>query len=229
MKLKPKKHWRQKQGRDQYFQRAKEDGYRARSVYKLEEIHNKFRVLRKTDQVLDVGAAPGSWSQFAHKMVGERGRVIAIDLKEIEPIEGVDMIEGDIRDPAVIEQVHALVGEKPFNTVISDIAPNTSGIRHMDHVRSIELSLFALTTAIDLLRPGGNFVTKVFMGGEFDLLLKLTRRYFRNVNVFNPNSKRKESKETFIVAKGLKAKAELNPDLELSVLLKVEPQLFNKK
>lgn len=223
------KHWRKKQGKDPYFQRAKQDGYRARSVYKLQEIHKKFRILRKGDRVLDIGAAPGSWSQLARQIVGSRGQVIAVDLKEMEPIEGVEIIQGDVREAIVLEQIHTLVGEKPFNTVISDIAPNTSGIRHMDHVRSIELSLFALTIAIDVLRPGGNFATKVFMGGEFDLLLKLTKRYFRRVNVFNPGAKRKESKETFIVAKGLQATAKLDPEMGLPNLLTVEPQSFRKE
>ncbi|MGB0384166.1 MAG: RlmE family RNA methyltransferase [Ardenticatenaceae bacterium] len=221
-----KKHWRKKQGKDKYFQQAKSDGYRARSAYKLADINRKFRVIRKADQVLDVGAAPGSWSQLARKLVGHRGQVVAVDLQAIEPIEGVTIIQGDIREASVFEQIQAAVDGKLFNTVISDIAPNATGIRTLDHARSIELSLFALTIALKRVRKGGNFVAKLFMGEDFDDFLTLTKRYFRRTNVFYPEATRKESKETFIVGKGLRARADFDPEMGLELLLKIEPNEF---
>lgn len=213
------KHWRKKQGKDQYFRKAKAEGYRARSAYKLTEINSKFRVIRKHDRVLDIGAAPGSWSQLAHKLVGPRGHVVGVDIKEIEPLPGITFIQGDIREASVLQQLQAAVNGESFNTVISDIAPNASGVRIRDHVRSIELSLFALTVALQVLRKGGNFATKTFMGEDFGDLLKLTKRYFRRVNVFEPESSRKESRETFIVAKNLQSNALLDANMGLEALL----------
>ena len=217
------KHWRKKQGKDKYFKQARADGYRARSAYKLAEINRKFRLIRKGDLVLDIGAAPGSWSQLARKLVGSRGQVVAVDLQQMAPLTGVIIIQGDVREAAVFEHIQ-VAGGKPFNTVISDIAPNTTGVRPLDHARSIELSLFALTIALRTLRKGGNFVTKVFMGEDFDELLRLTKRYFRRTNVFYPDATRKESKETFIVAKGLRARADLNAEMGLELLLTVKPE-----
>lgn len=213
------KHWRKKQGKDKYFRQAKAEGYRARSAYKLREITSKFRVIRKHDRVLDIGAAPGSWSQLASKLVGARGEVVAVDIKAIDPLPGITFIQGDIREATVLAQLQAAVKGEPFNTVISDIAPNATGIRARDHARSIELSLFALTVALQVLRKGGNFVTKTFMGEDFDDLLKLTKRYFRRVNVFEPQSSRKESRETFIIAKNLHTNAQLDANLGLEALL----------
>ncbi len=218
------KNWRKQQGKDKFFRMAKEEGYRARSAYKLEGINQKFRVLRKGDRVLDIGAAPGSWSQIAEGIVGEQGLVVAVDIQPMEPLGGVTIIQGDIREPAVAEQIRVAAGGEPFNTVISDIAPNTTGITVTDHARSIELSLFALTIALQQLRKGGNFVTKVFAGEDFADLFALTKRYFRRVSAFDPEATRKESKETFIVANNLHARATLNPDLGLHALLQIEPE-----
>jgi 23S rRNA (uridine2552-2'-O)-methyltransferase len=218
------RHWRKKQGQDRYFKQAQAEGYRARSAYKLQEINSRFRVIRRGDQVLDVGAAPGSWSQVASELVGDEGQVVAVDLTLVQPLAGVAVIQGDIRDPAVWEQIGEAAGGQPFNTVISEIAPKTSGIGPTDHARSIELSLFALAVALRVLQKGGNFVTKVFAGEDFDDLLALTKRYFRRATAFDPDATRKESKETFIVANNLHARAELDPDLGLPALLELEPE-----
>lgn len=214
-------HWRKNQGKDPYFKQAKAEGFRARSAYKLEEINRKFRIVRKGDRVLDIGAAPGSWSQLAAELVGDDGRVVAVDLQEIQPLAGVVTILGDIREPEVWAQIEAAAGGEPFNAVISDIAPKTTGIRPTDHARSIELSLFALSIAVERLRKGGNFVTKVFAGEDFNSLLALTRRFFARAAAFDPDATRKESKETFIVANNLKFRAVLKPDLGLEALLEV--------
>lgn len=218
------KQWRRNQGQDRYFRQAKAEGYRARSAYKLQELNEKFRVIRPHDRVLDIGAAPGSWSQVAQALVGKGGLVVAVDLQAIQPLAGVTLIQGDVRDAAVQTDIKAAAGGEPFNAVISDIAPNTTGVHVTDHARSIELSLFALTIAVGVLRKGGNFVTKVFMGEDFDALLALAKRYFRRVATFDPDATRKESKETFIVANNLVARAALDPDLGLHALLEVEPE-----
>lgn len=217
------KQWRKNQGKDRFFRQAKAEGYRARSAYKLQEINQKFRVIRPGDLVLDVGAAPGSWSQVASEVVGTRGRVVAVDIQRIEPLPGVSVIQGDIRDPVVLAAIQGAAGDQRFNTVISDIAPNTTGVAFADQARSMELSLFALTVAVRLLRRGGNFVTKVFEGPDFDELLALTRRYFRTARPFNPEATRRESKETFIVANTLKARADLDAEQGAAALLSVEP------
>ena len=216
------KQWRRNQGQDRYFRQAKAEGYRARSAYKLQEINDKYRVIRSGDRVLDIGAAPGSWSQVTRELVGGNGLVVAVDLQAIQPLSGVTIIKGDIREPAVRAQLEAAAGDDLFNTVISDIAPSTTGVQVTDHARSIELSLFALTIALQLLRKGGNFVTKVFAGEDFDTLLALTRRYFRRATAFDPDATRKESKETFIVANNLHARARLDPNQGLAALLEME-------
>lgn len=219
----PDKNWRKQQGKDQYFKKAKADGYRARSAYKLDEINQKHRVIRAGDRVLDIGAAPGSWSQLAAELVGAKGLVVATDIQAISPLAGVEIVQGDVRDAAVKARLREVAGELPYNAVISDIAPSTTGVGPTDHARSIELSLHALAIGIEMLGKGGNFITKVFTGEDFDRLLALTKRYFRRVAQVNPDATRKESKETFIVANNLIARATLDPDLGIEALLSIEP------
>ncbi|RMH68561.1 MAG: RlmE family RNA methyltransferase [Gemmatimonadetes bacterium] len=219
-----KKAWRKRQHTEKYFKRAKAEGYRARSVYKFDEINKKFRLIKSGDVVLDLGAAPGSWSQIAQKIVGKTGKVIAVDIQPMSPISGVTIIQGDVRDPEVQQHIRQQAEHHYFDAVISDIAPNTTGIPLADHARSIELSLFALATAIRWLRPGGNFITKVFQGEDFPHLFKLTRRYFRQVKSVSPAATRKESKEIFMVAHGLRARADLDPHHGLMALLALSPQ-----
>jgi 23S rRNA (uridine2552-2'-O)-methyltransferase len=218
------KNWRKQQGKDQYFKKAKAEGYRARSAYKLEEINQRHRIIRPGDRVLDIGAAPGSWSQLAAELVGVKGKVVAVDISPIQPLQSVAIVQGDVRDPAIKAQLRDLAGDAPYNAVISDIAPNTTGIGPTDHARSIELSLHAFVIAVEMVGKGGNFVTKVFTGEDFDKLMALTRRYFRRVTHVNPDATRKESKETFIVANNLFARAPLDPDLGVEALLGIEPE-----
>ncbi len=218
----PNNQWRKQQGKDRFFRQAKEDGYRARSAYKLQGINEKFRLLRPGQRVLDIGAAPGSWSQMASELVGAGGKVVAVDLQPIQPLAGVTILQGDIREPALFAQIQAAAGGEFFDVVLSDIAPNTTGITVTDHARSIELSLFALSVALRTLRKGGHFVTKVFTGEDFDDLLALTRRFFQRASPFDPEATRKESKETFIVASTLRARSVLDPALGLAALLAAE-------
>jgi 23S rRNA (uridine2552-2'-O)-methyltransferase len=196
-------HWRKQQHTDRYFQRAKEEGYRARSAYKLLQIQSKFRIIRTGNVVVDLGAAPGSWSQVVAPLVGRRGRVIALDLQPIEPIQGVTVLQGDMTDPAVQDQVIAEAGGKA-HVVLSDAAPSTTGIKLRDHVLSIELARAAFQVARRLLVTGGHMVLKVFEGEDLPDLIHDVKMAFHPVKVFTPPATRNESWESFIVARGFK-------------------------
>ncbi len=196
-------HWRKNQGQDRYFRQAKEEGYRSRSAFKLEQINAKFAVIRKGDRVLDLGAAPGGWSQISQKWVGPQGLVIAVDLLPIAPIPGVTIITGDMMAP----EVHARIRDAasgPVDVVLCDAAPSTSGIRDRDHARSIELAEMALLLARELLKPGGHFVVKVFEGEYFPDFLQEARRWFTAVKPHHPAASRDESREMYVVAQRLR-------------------------
>lgn len=197
-------HWRKQQHLDRYFRLAKQEGYRARSAYKLLQIQEKFRIIRKGDIVVDLGAAPGSWCQVVTKIVGDRGRIIALDLQPIEPIDGVTVLQGDMTDPEVQAQVIATAGRK-VNVVLSDAAPSTTGVKLRDHVISIELARAAFEVAQKLLVRNGNMVLKVFSGEDLPPLIKDVKATFRPVKVHTPPATRNESWESFIVARGFKA------------------------
>jgi 23S rRNA (uridine2552-2'-O)-methyltransferase len=196
-----RQHWRKQQTQDPYFRRAKEEGYRARSAYKLLQIQERFHVLHRGDTVLDLGAAPGSWSQVATRLVGSDGLVIAVDLQPIEPIEDVLTIQGDMTSADVQEELAAAAGG-PVDIVLSDAAPNVSGIRLRDHAFSIALVYSALDIAQRLLRPGGSFVAKVFEGEDFAQLLVDLRNRFQRVKPFYPDATRREGYEIFVVCQG---------------------------
>lgn len=196
-------HWRKNQGRDTYFQKAKNEGYRARSAYKLKQIQDKFHVIRKRDTVLDLGAAPGSWSQVLVELVGSRGRVIALDLQDMEPIIGVTMIQGDMTDPDVQRHLMELTNGR-CNVVLSDAAPSTTGIKLRDHVISMELARAAFTVALQILVPGGNMILKVFQGEDLPALIRDVKMRFHPVKVHTPPATRNESWEAFIVAQKFK-------------------------
>ncbi|MFN2133820.1 MAG: RlmE family RNA methyltransferase [Anaerolineae bacterium] len=196
-----RQHWRKQQTQDPYFRRAKEEGYRARSAYKLLQIQERFHVLHRGDTVLDLGAAPGSWSQVATRLVGSDGLVIAVDLQPIEPIEDVLTIQGDMTSAEVQEELATAAGG-PVDIVLSDAAPNVSGIRLRDHAFSIALVYSALDIAQRLLRPGGSFVAKVFEGEDFAQLLVDLRNRFQRVKPFYPDATRREGYEIFVVCQG---------------------------
>ena len=191
-------HWRKNQGQDVYFRRAKSEGYRARSAYKLLQIQDQFHILRGGQVVLDLGAAPGSWSQVAAKLVGARGKVISVDLLAFDPIPGVYILQGDITSPEVQTDILETAGGM-VDVVLCDAAPNTSGIRDRDHALSIELVQAAFSVAQRSLKHGGHFVAKVFEGGDLPDLLSALRRCFDRVKPFHPQASRRESSELFIV------------------------------
>jgi 23S rRNA (uridine2552-2'-O)-methyltransferase len=194
--------------KDYFFHKAKKENYVARSVFKLEEIDERFRILKQGYQVLDLGAAPGSWSQFAAKKIGLRGRVLGLDIQPIKiTLPNAAFVTADMRE-VDMEQVFTEYGIRPpFDIVLSDMAPKTIGIRLNDQMRSLELSELALATAERFLRPRGTFVCKLFHSEEFEGFRDLLRARFGKVEVLRPKSTRKESKEIFFIGLLYKGKA----------------------
>jgi 23S rRNA (uridine2552-2'-O)-methyltransferase len=195
------KRWLRRHVTDPYVRKAKAEGYRSRAAFKLAEIDARERLLRPGATVVDLGAAPGSWSQLAAERVKPAGRVIAIDLLDIVPISGVTVLKGDFRDKALGE---SLKGEKA-DVVLSDLSPNLSGIATVDQARSAELALAAIDFCREHLKREGTFVVKVFQGAEFASVATELKRTFRTVAVRKPLASRGESRETYMVARGLLA------------------------
>jgi len=184
-------------GKDKVYVRALKEGYRSRAAYKLREIQEKYHIIRETDNIVDLGASPGSWLQVEHELTS--GIVVGIDLSYIPPIENVITITGDFTDPHTLEEVRPLL---PFTSVVlSDASPKLSGQRTYDQARAIELGENALSFAEKILKPGGNFVVKSFQGQDFNTLLYGVRDHFLSVRTFRPRSSRKGSTEIYIVAK----------------------------
>ncbi|HOI95056.1 MAG TPA: RlmE family RNA methyltransferase [Syntrophobacter fumaroxidans] len=190
--------------RDHYFHKAKKEHYLARAVYKLQEIQDRYKILKPGNRVLDLGAAPGSWMQFAREIVGPSGLVVGVDLKGVEHRfpEGVVVLQGDVTDPGLARSLSVEHG--PFDVVLSDMAPSTSGIRVADSARSALLFESALEMARSALRPGGHFVAKLFQGAEFHVLLQAVKRDFEWVKVTKPDASRKQSKEIYVIGMRLR-------------------------
>jgi 23S rRNA (uridine2552-2'-O)-methyltransferase len=201
--------WLRRQAKDPYVQRSKQDGLRSRAAYKLLELQNKDRLLAPGMRVVDLGAAPGGWSQVAAREVGPSGRVLALDLLEMDPVDGVDILVGDFHDDSVLAQALAWAdprgtGCEGVDLVLSDMAPNVTGIRAVDQPRSMLLVELAADFAGRVLKPGGDFVAKVFHGEGFDEALRDLRGRYQKVVCRKPESSRNESRETYFVAKGLR-------------------------
>lgn len=198
------KRWMNEHRRDHYYRKAKQLDYRSRASFKLIQIDEKFNLLKPGAVVADLGAAPGGWLQVAAERVGSKGRVVGVDLQEIEPIEGVITIQGDMRkDETVQDMLEALGGRA--NVVLSDMSPNISGSYSMDHARSIDLCEHALEFAEKVLLPNGSLVMKVFEGDMMPDFLKRVKERFANVRLTAPDASRSSSSEIYIVAKGFKA------------------------
>lgn len=191
--------------RDHYFNKAKKDNYLARSIYKLEEIDKKFSVLRKGDSVFDCGYHPGSWTQYAAKAVGEKGQVVGIDIKEVntklDNIKNVTVFEKDIND---VKELSELGVEDMFDVLISDMAPNTTGIKSVDQARSLQLVEMVFYHLPNFLKNNGNFVIKVFDSNEAQQFLKAQRHLFNKFQFLKPKSTRSVSKEFFVIGLGFK-------------------------
>ena len=201
-KNKISKNWINKQRRDTYVRQSKVDGYRARSAYKLIEIDEKFKIFKGGLTIIDIGAAPGSWSQYANK-VAKNGKLISIDLKKMEPIGSSLQIQGDFTDEGTQEEIKKNINSK-VDVVMSDMAVNTTGIKNIDSIQTGELCKEAMVFAKDLLNENGYFISKIFMGGTFNEIVAEGKKYFKEVKVFKPKSSRKDSKESFIICKKLR-------------------------
>jgi len=201
-KNKISKNWVNKQRRDTFVRQSKVDGYRARSAYKLIEIDEKFKIFKGGISIIDIGAAPGSWSQYASK-TAKSGRLISIDLKEMEPIGNTVQIQGDFTEENTQNKIREHINTK-VDVVMSDMAVNTTGIKNIDSIQTGELCKEAMFFAKDLLNDKGYFISKIFMGGTFNEIVAEGKKYFKEVKVFKPKSSRKDSKESFIICSKLR-------------------------
>ena len=201
-KNKISKNWVNKQRRDTFVRQSKVDGYRARSAYKLIEIDEKFKIFKGGLSIIDIGAAPGSWSQYAVKAV-KNGRLISIDLKKMEPIGNTVQIQGDFTEENIQNEIRKHINTK-VDVVMSDMAVNTTGIKNIDSIQTGELCIEAMLFAKNLLKGNGFFVPKIFLGGTFNEIVAEGKKYFKEVKVFKPKSSRKDSKESFIICSKLR-------------------------
>jgi len=185
--------------KDDYYNRAKQEGYRSRAAYKLKQLNEESHLVESGDTVVDLGAAPGGWLQVAAELAGEHGTVVGVDLQRIKDIDGVETVRGDMTDEEVREDLVEQVGEA--DVVVSDMAPNMTGEYNLDHARSVHLARQAFETAMEVLAPGGDFVAKVFDGPDVQDLKADIEREFRYVREVRPKASRKESSELYLVAK----------------------------
>jgi len=196
------KNWINKQKRDIYVRQSKVDGYRARSAYKLIEIDKKFKIFKNKMTILDIGASPGSWSQYVSKIV-TNGKIISVDLKKMEKINNTIQIIGDFTNPIIQDQIKNKLTSKA-EVVMSDMAVNTTGVKNLDSIQTGELCKEAMIFSKDVISSDGFFISKIFMGSSFNEIVALGKKIFKEVKVFKPQSSRKESKESFIVCKNLR-------------------------
>lgn len=196
--------WLQRHVNDPYVKQAQREGYRSRSAYKLIELDQKDRLIRPGMRVMDLGSAPGGWSQVLSRRLGERGKVLATDILPMEPIDNVDFIQGDFTDEAIVGRIHDWLGGAKFDLIVSDIAPNITGIDSADQSSSIYFLELALDTVRETLKPGATFVAKMFQGAGSDQWLKDLRGSFQKVSIRKPGASRPESREVYVVAKGFK-------------------------
>lgn len=196
---KTSKQWMREHVNDPFVQLAQKEGYRSRAAYKLLEIDAKDRLLKPGTVVVDLGATPGGWSQVAAARVGRSGKVIALDLLPLDPLAGVDFIQGDFRDDAVLKQLEDLLQGKPAGLVISDMSPNICGVASADQARAVHLAELAMEFALEHLKPEGSFLVKVFQGAGFEDFLKLMRSRFTKVATRKPKASRDRSSEVYLL------------------------------
>ena len=196
--------WMDEHFNDHYVMKAKEEGYRSRACYKLMEIDDKDKLIKPGMTVVDLGSAPGGWSQVAAKRVGDHGLVVASDILPMDGIAGVTFLKGDFTEEAVFDELMTIIGNRPVDLVISDMAPNMSGLSAVDQPGAMYLVELALDMARQVLKPGGNYAAKVFQGEGFDEYLKDMRSSFQKVVTRKPESSRARSREVYLVAKGYK-------------------------
>ena len=202
---KTSKAWMQEHVNDPYVRKAQAEGMRSRAAYKLQQLAERDKLLKPGMTVVDLGAAPGGWSQVAGRLAGDSGRVVAVDLLDMTPVAGVTFIRGDFGEDAVLAEVERAIGDGGVDLVLSDMAPNISGVASVDQARSVGLAELALDFAVNHLKPQGNFLVKVFQGSGFEALVADIRRKFVQVMIRKPEASRSRSSEVYVVAKGLKA------------------------
>ena len=198
---KTSKSWMSEHVSDAYVKQAQIAGYRSRAAFKLIEANEKYQFLEKKMNVVDLGSAPGSWSQVLASLMDGNGNIFALDLLDMDPIKGVDFIQGDFREQGVLEILEKKLDKTPLDLVISDLAPNISGIKSADQAGIIYLNELALQFAVDWLKPKGNFLVKSFIGAEFDDYVREVKKYFKAVYTFKPKSSRNRSSEIFVYGK----------------------------
>ena len=201
-KNKISKNWINKQKRDIYVRQSKLEGYRSRAVYKLQEIQTKFKLINNGMSIVDLGAAPGSWSEFISRKF-KNIKLVAIDLKELDKIENVTHIKGDFTDEITQKKIEKNFDEK-IDLVVSDMAVNTTGNKNVDSLVTGELSIEAMNFSLRILKKSGIFVSKIFMGSSFNEIVDSAKKNFKEFHVYKPSSSRKESKENFIICKNLR-------------------------
>ena len=196
--------WMHEHLNDEYVKKAQKEGYRSRAVYKLLDIIEKSQIINKGNKVLDLGAAPGGWSQVAAKIVGKSGQVIASDILSIEEISGVNFLQGDFTEQSVYDELITLTKGSSIDIVLSDMAPNMSGQLSVDQPKSMHLAELALDMAIKTLTPNGHFVVKIFQGNDFDAYVQIIRQTFKKISIKKPKASRPRSKEVYLLASKLK-------------------------
>lgn len=196
--------WLKEHFDDPFVKKAKQQGYRARAAYKLIELNQKDHIIKPAMTVVDLGSAPGSWSQVAAEWVGDKGQVIGLDILPMDAIAGVDFIEGDFREQSVLDQLEAMLKNQCIDAVISDMAPNLSGNKSIDQPRMMVLADLALDFALNHLKPGGSFTLKIFQGEGFDDYFKTLKQNFSQLRTRKPEASRDRSGEIYLVAKGYK-------------------------
>jgi 23S rRNA (uridine2552-2'-O)-methyltransferase len=204
-RTKSSREWLAEHESDPYVKQARQMGYRSRAVFKLEEIQRADRLIRPGMTIVDLGAAPGGWSQLAVKLLQGKGRIVALDILPMDAIVGVDFLQGDFADDAVLAQLEQMLGEERPQLVMSDMAPNTTGIADVDHDRSMHLVELSLEFARQRLRPGGDFLVKVFQGRHFQPFVKALRASFGSIKVRKPDASRQRSPELYLLARAFKA------------------------
>ncbi|EJM81617.1 MULTISPECIES: 23S rRNA (uridine(2552)-2'-O)-methyltransferase RlmE [Pseudomonas] len=200
--------WLKRHVNDPYVKQAQKDGYRSRASYKLLEVQEKYKLIRPGMSVVDLGAAPGGWSQVTSRLIGGQGRLIASDILEMDGIPDVTFIQGDFTEDKVLAQILEAVGNSQVDLVISDMAPNMSGTPEVDMPKAMFLCELALDLAARILKPGGNFVIKVFQGEGFDAYVKDARQKFDKVQMIKPDSSRGSSREQYMLAWGYRGRSE---------------------
>ena len=203
-RTKSSRRWLKEHFDDEFVKRAQREGFRSRAVYKLDEIQQRDRIIRPGMTIVDLGAAPGGWSQFALGLIGRKGRIVAMDILPLDPLPGVEFVQGDFRDEAVLEELLQTVQGQPIDLVMSDIAPNITGVDAVDQPRAMYLAELATDFADKVLRPGGDLLVKLFQGEGFDDLVRDLRSRYDKVVIRKPKASRPRSREVYALARGRK-------------------------